>query len=399
MDTEKLDFDWQALAMNSQSELALFLKKTKGSDALVIPGRPRPLDFMAEKPLKERKVLFIDLDRLKRIVEYQVEDQVMAVETGINLKELDAILIENEQWFPVSRPGAHLYDVIASGDGGYLEHGFGGPRHLILGLSVMLSNGETINTGGKVVKNVSGYDLTRLFVGGRSVLGIPLSANLRLQARPQSALTVAAVVDDSSVMAEIASRLMSSQLPLSALEIMSSPLLRLKTDESGRFKERLIKSLMREHLIDCLDRLPEKACVIFAQVLGHSQVIDEVGPLLKALVRDGARESFDERHIPEDPATPLMLQTDALKMRAHEVFLSLSQIRDHIRLLMQSDEPVYYSARPGAGRLKIYLGSDEEKEHSDALASLLKKESETVLQGIKKRLKEKFDPESRFAPV
>ena len=129
---------------------------------------------------------FLDLSEIASIIEHRRADQVISLETGMTLSRLDEILCANEQWWPVAMPGeSTVYDVIACGDGGALEHSAGGPRNLILGLHTAMPNGQCIKSGGKVVKNVTGYDMTKLFIGTHGALGIPVSAHLRLAARPQ----------------------------------------------------------------------------------------------------------------------------------------------------------------------------------------------------------------------
>src|ERR1700722_7762715 len=101
--------------------------------------------------------LLIDISALNQVQEHVLSDMVMAVQTGITISALAQLLAEHGQMFPVDvHPDVRLIDVISSGDGGYLEQGFGYMRSLILGLELAYAGGKCAKLGGRVVKNVTG---------------------------------------------------------------------------------------------------------------------------------------------------------------------------------------------------------------------------------------------------
>ena len=133
-------------------------------------------------------------------------------------------LARHGQLFPVDiqDPDLRLVDVISAGDGGYLEQGFGYLRSLILGVDVAYENGKTARFGGRVVKNVTGFDLTKLVVGGRGVFGLPYFAFLRLAAKPEAVLNLILDGRSAADLLFVASKLAASGLPLTALELVES---------------------------------------------------------------------------------------------------------------------------------------------------------------------------------
>lgn len=175
-------------------------------------------------PKRQRERLNdLDLAQLNNVIEYGVTDQFIHIQTGITIGELQAILSQNKQWWPVVAPEHWtLLDVLDRAYGGALETRFGGPRDLVLGCEVVLASGDSIKCGGKVVKNVTGYDLGKIFIGSRSSLGIITSAYLRLYARPDSSETLVYLHKNLQDVFERARVLINSGLPMSALEVIDS---------------------------------------------------------------------------------------------------------------------------------------------------------------------------------
>jgi len=188
---------------------------------------------MSHRPVQtdpKLRVATIDLSGSKGILAHKPEDQVISVETGITLSALSKTLAAFDQWFPVSygNDETTLVDAILTGDGGPLEYFCGGLRRLLLGLTIDLSDGRSIKTGGRVVKNVTGYDTTKLFIGSHGYLGIPVTAHLRLFARPHVFQTNVFIADDPSVLIKLASNLIAMNVSLVCLELVSFPLLSIK---------------------------------------------------------------------------------------------------------------------------------------------------------------------------
>lgn len=119
--------------------------------------------------------------------EYTPEDMTVTVEGGMNLAELQGQLAACGQWLPIDPPHIHQVTVrqlLAENLSGPRRCGFGTIREHLIGLEAVLPDGRLIHSGGKVVKNVAGYDLLKLFVGARDSLGIITAATFKLRPLP-----------------------------------------------------------------------------------------------------------------------------------------------------------------------------------------------------------------------
>ncbi len=222
------------VAPGSAEGLCSYLAQAAGKGIAVISSAPGAWSVsrspvLLPSRLKGREVVLLDLSHLTAVLEHNREDQVIGIEAGMTARELDRMLAASGQWWPVSWPDdrATVSEIIAAGDGGCLEHGFGGPRELTLGLSAALSGGELVSGGGKVVKNVSGFDLPKLFIGSRGWIGVVVTAHLRLFARPPCFGAVVVLATTAGGAFEIAFRLNSSAVALSCLEVVDRRLLDL----------------------------------------------------------------------------------------------------------------------------------------------------------------------------
>ena len=138
---------------------------------------------------QQRTTGSIDLGALNRILEHTPEDMTVTVEAGVTLAALQIALAQRGQWLPIDPPNpgsltlAHLLSTNTSGPRRY---GFGTIRDHLIGLEVALADGRLVRSGGKVVKNVAGYDLLKLFVGARDTLGLIVEATFKLLPLPET---------------------------------------------------------------------------------------------------------------------------------------------------------------------------------------------------------------------
>ncbi|HEY7683504.1 MAG TPA: FAD-binding oxidoreductase [Gemmatimonadales bacterium] len=129
---------------------------------------------------------------LHRIVAVSPEDLVVTVQAGASLEAIRAALMPHRLWLaldPPGRPDRSIGSVVATGTAGPLRHGFGPVRDHVLGCTVATGDGRLVDAGGRVVKNVAGYDLTKLHVGGFGGFGIITELHLRLRALPAADAT------------------------------------------------------------------------------------------------------------------------------------------------------------------------------------------------------------------
>ncbi|MBX3074089.1 FAD-binding oxidoreductase [Candidatus Obscuribacterales bacterium] len=180
-------------------------------------------------PASEKHVqaVFLNLSKMNRIIEHVKGDQVISVETGILVSELNEYLSKHGQWLPVEFSSAtvSLADILDTADGGYLEPFSGGVKHLVLGMELGIAHGELIKTGGKIVKNVTGYDLSKVFTGSRSWLAVPHMVHLRLHSKPETEVAFVVSSEKPHELVGLANRLQATGLPAFSLELIDKRLL------------------------------------------------------------------------------------------------------------------------------------------------------------------------------
>jgi glycolate oxidase FAD binding subunit len=158
----------------------------------LVPGNVRDLQAAIASAGKERRPLaHLELSRLNRIVEHHPEDLTCTVECGCTLASLQAVLTEKGQWLPVDPPHPDfltIRDLIDHNLSGPRRFGFGTVRDYLIGLEVILGDGSWIRSGGRVVKNVAGYDLHKLFIGSWGTLGVPVLATFKLLPLPRQSV-------------------------------------------------------------------------------------------------------------------------------------------------------------------------------------------------------------------
>jgi glycolate oxidase FAD binding subunit len=135
----------------------------------------------------------LDLNRLNRVVEHDHANLTATVEAGIILSRLQELLAQQKQFAPFDPPHserATVGGIVATNLNGPRRSYYGSVRDLIIGMKVVLASGEPIKVGGKVVKNVAGYDMCKLFVGSLGTLGIITQVTLRASPVPETAATL-----------------------------------------------------------------------------------------------------------------------------------------------------------------------------------------------------------------
>jgi glycolate oxidase FAD binding subunit len=154
-----------------------------GGTAVSIGNAPRAVDMA------------LDLNRLNRVVEHDHANLTTTVEAGIPLRHLQQFLAEQKQFVPLDpahSQRATVGGIVATNLNGPRRTYYGSVRDLVIGIRVVLASGESIKAGGKVVKNVAGYDMCKLFVGSLGTLGIITQITLRTSPIPETAATLIA---------------------------------------------------------------------------------------------------------------------------------------------------------------------------------------------------------------
>jgi glycolate oxidase FAD binding subunit len=155
------------------------------------------------------------------VLEHAAGDLVVRVQGGTRLADLQAALAPADQWLALDppEPGATVGGVVAANASGPRRLRYGTVRDLIIGITVVLADGTVAKAGGKVVKNVAGYDLAKLFCGSLGTLGMVAEATFRLHPRPAAAAVVTLEVDTPERVGAAVAPLLRSILEPSAVEL------------------------------------------------------------------------------------------------------------------------------------------------------------------------------------
>jgi FAD/FMN-containing dehydrogenase len=166
--------------------------------------------------------LALSTSNLTGVTEVSPADLVASVRAGTPWEELRLSLLDHEAWIPLDPPGAarSVGSVVATGTAGPLRSGFGTLRDQILGLTFVTGDGRIIRAGGKVVKNVAGYDIAKLLAGSFGAFGVITSVNFRLRTVPRADQTLFAAGDRDALIRAARAILGSGETP-AALELIS----------------------------------------------------------------------------------------------------------------------------------------------------------------------------------
>ncbi|HEX6252497.1 MAG TPA: FAD-binding protein [Gemmatimonadaceae bacterium] len=159
------------------------------------------------------------------IVEYVPGDLTITARAGTPLRDIAQLTAPHNQWLPLDpfgSPNMTIGATVATASAGPLAHAFGTPRDQVIGLGFVTGRGDYVRSGGRVVKNVAGFDLTRLLIGSWGTLGVITDATLRLRARPEAERTIALIVSADSVkFRETLAAVMEAQIAPLALELLN----------------------------------------------------------------------------------------------------------------------------------------------------------------------------------
>ena len=164
----------------------------------------------------------VAMDGMNRMLSYSPEDMVVTVEAGTTLAVLDHELAKAGQRVALEAPNPELSTIgglAAANFNTGIAHCFGYPRDQILGMTVIDGVGRTLRTGGRVVKNVAGYDLPRVFVGSFGTLGIITDVTLRTQPRPEAVDDIILGFENEQSLEDVRTRLDQSRLLLRSIDV------------------------------------------------------------------------------------------------------------------------------------------------------------------------------------
>lgn len=166
--------------------------------------------------------LQLDLTRLNRVLEHPWQDLTCTVEAGCTWQKLQQTLARHGQFVALDPlwPGrATVGGVLATNDSGALRHRYGSLRDLVIGMTLVLADGTIARSGGKVVKNVAGYDLCKLITGSFGTLAVITEATFRLHPLPQHTETFTVSAPQARELAPLMASIRASHLLAEALQL------------------------------------------------------------------------------------------------------------------------------------------------------------------------------------
>jgi glycolate oxidase FAD binding subunit len=212
----------------STAEAAAVLRAAGGLGLTVVPrGSGSRLDWAASPASCD---LIIDTRRMDQVVEHAAGDLVVTVQAGVRVDELAKVLAMAGQRLALDPPASAadgsavstsgtVGGLIATGAAGPLRYRYGSPRDLLIGITFVRADGTVAKSGGKVVKNVAGYDIGKLLAGSFGTLGLITQATFRLHPLPAAAAWVTANCRDPAGAAATVRAIADSPLAPSAIEL------------------------------------------------------------------------------------------------------------------------------------------------------------------------------------
>lgn len=370
----------------SAEEVAECLKVCAGANAAVIPA-----GFMtwleSGNPVARADVI-LSLERMNRIIEYSPADLTATIEAGLSIREFNTAARPERQWLALDPPGAtdsSLGAIVACASSGPLRLGFGTPRDYVIGLKLAHADGTESKCGGRVVKNVAGYDLNKLYVGSFGTLAVLTELTFKLRPLPEKFVTARVSAKQHTSLFQTANRILNSELQPASIFIT-----RIVT--TGGFS--------------LLVRFADNESAVSYQLDRTAQMLDE-GCRAEVLSEDEAASIWSQ-----------VANLDALAGTALRLSVPMSAVRLAFEKVCSLRSDCVAAADIGVGIVRMAFDADEENtvKLSESLRAemsgtlFVERASSNVRRradawgdagqtaGLMKAVKAKFDPQSLLNP-
>jgi glycolate oxidase FAD binding subunit len=405
-------------------EISELVKFAAAEKLAVIPSAARTKLSIGMPPA--RYDLAIDMTRLNRVISYDPGDLTLSVEPGIPLSRLAATLAKHNQFLPLAVPfseRATIGGTLSSGVDSPLRQFYGTARDFVLGMEFVSGEGALTKSGGRVVKNVSGYDLHKLFLGAIGSLGVITRINFKTFPLPPSQrgfVASFASLDDTLALRQ---KISASSISPATLEILSPEIVPL-----------LFPSQDAAPALSAL-RSSGSEWLLLTAIFGSDTVLDRCSSELQRMADQSAAKkttllSGSEQEtlwfrlceavpliVRSSPAA-IVLKITTLPSQLDELFqfLAAESTRYNIRAaaLIRGTGVVYWALLPdspeaekekAAVRQEILLAGDRQNFRASIIACPLEFKSELNIWGppredflLMQRVKRAFDPHNIFAP-
>ncbi len=214
----------QTIVPNDQEELRAAVERAYRSGTPIYPiGGGTSLDFGLSP---KQPGIGLSLAKLNRVIDYPARDMTITVEAGITINALAKILAKEGQRLPIDVPDADratLGGVIATNTSGPRRMSSGTIRDYVIGISAVDGRGMLFHGGGRVVKNVAGYDFCKLLCGSLGTLGIVTQVTLKLKPLPPRSVLLTCAIRDWTQADELLAATVNSNVTPAAVELLSGP--------------------------------------------------------------------------------------------------------------------------------------------------------------------------------
>jgi len=203
-------------------EVSAVLEWAHRNDIAVYPTGGRTLSHLGNTPT--RPGIALDMTRLDRMIDFQPADLTVRVQAGMTVSELDTTLSREKKYVPLAPPLAHRATIggtLATGISGPMRSAYGLPRDWLIGISVVGADGTPSKAGGQVVKNVTGYDLNRLYIGSLGTLAVITEATFKITPAPTAWAAIVAAFEDNRTAVAACRNLLSQPFAPQALHVLS----------------------------------------------------------------------------------------------------------------------------------------------------------------------------------
>ena len=402
----------------TQEEVSSVLAVCAEASAAVVPWGGGAAMGLGNPP--RRADVVVSLGRLDRIVELDAANLCVTVEAGVKLAALQVALGQKREILPVDPPAdskVTMGGLVAANQSGPSRLLYGTARDWVLGMRVALAGGERIHCGGKVIKNVSGYDMNKLFIGSLGTLGIITEVTCKLLPLPAMRAGVVGLFPDLAQATDVVRQTLESVLLPEALDLLDADAVTLVAPRLGL-------------------EAPAGACGVAVAVVGGRETVERQVREFSTLFRDGAGRAMplaDGRSVlawdtirnifgllPAPPAVRVLCKIAVPIGRTRDLFVAAGALGRRHGL------PVTVVAHAGSGIVwacyllgptappEVALADALEalrREAEDAEGSLVLWDAPASLKarldawgkprdgfGVMKRLKEEFDPRGLCSP-
>jgi len=374
----------------SASEAAECLRICSSLDAAVIPaGSMSWLDY--GNPLRRADVV-LSLKRMSRVIDYSPPDLTVTVEAGLTLADLNELTRRERQWLPLDPPGgtvASLGAIAACNSSGALRLGFGTPRDYVIGLKLAHADGSESKCGGRVVKNVAGYDMNKLYVGSHGTLAVITELTFKLRPLPERTATMVVTANPGTSPFDFARRVRASELQPASI-FLARGLTELRQESDVLFIRFVDNEAAVNHQIGWIERAAyddfgptlltdDEAAHCWRQVAGVDLM---AGHAVRISAPVSAAESLLSKVAPEGCAAAADLGVGIIQIAFDE---DENKAADTIKGMRKQTEE-------SGGTLFVERASPSVKQEVDAWGDA------GGVSSLMKLVKTKFDPESILNP-